>query len=48
MVDAADSKSARVHPLWEFESPLRHQSDKSFLCQWLCPAKRVFSEGVIY
>ena len=25
MVDAADSKSARVHALWGFDSPLRHQ-----------------------
>ena len=24
MVDAADSKSAGVHALWGFESPLRH------------------------
>ena len=32
LADAADSKSAEVHPSWGFDPPSRHHADVS--CRW--------------
>ena len=40
MVDAADSKSARVHALWGFDSPLRHQFSPPRPLRFQKPSRR--------
>jgi hypothetical protein len=40
LADAADSKSAEVHPSWGFNSPSRHQL--SILCRFAPNRRRLF------